>query len=398
MAAVVNRFIRGLNNQLLHSHHHGHYLHNARGDVTQRIDLQRDHQGNVITDQQGNAVIVILHNYFYDGFGNEVSYYKGYNPINDEEATNTNPWRYAGEYFDFETGNYYLRARYFNTATGRFTQPDPFWDTTNMIFGAVPITVSGRTAPNRHAILQSGNLFAFGMNNPVRFVDPTGLWGKDVHETMTIEWAMALGIPRELATIIGVANYGVDDGWRTFEGGNSPVPWGDPSRHFDRSTRNSQDTRLIHANYHLYRALTLATQALDFYESRTNQMRFFLDAGIIRRAEYERSLVNITNTFNILMEASLVHIGMGLHSLQDIEAHGRAGATSWGLSMHMPSGFHHLLGGGLDNINYVWANANQRRVIPGNGLQTRLDATRTQTDLFIIRFLDGIGGLSNLRR
>jgi len=99
--------------------------------------------------------------------------YKGYNPTNDEETTNTNPWRYAGEYFDFETQNYYLRARYYNPATGRFTQPDPFWNTNNM-------------QDCVWSILQAGNLYSYTMNNPVMFVDPSGL-------SVTIWWDDADG-------------------------------------------------------------------------------------------------------------------------------------------------------------------------------------------------------------
>jgi len=87
----------------------------------------------------------------YDAFGNEV------NP----DARNTNPFRYAGEYFDFETGNYYLRARFFNPRSGRFTQPDPHWGLHNMQNGCC-------------AIMQSGNLYMYVMHNPVRWVDPSG--------------------------------------------------------------------------------------------------------------------------------------------------------------------------------------------------------------------------------
>ncbi|MBQ1554791.1 MAG: hypothetical protein IIZ68_04970 [Clostridia bacterium] len=38
-----------------------------------------------------------------------------------------NPFRYCGEYFDVESGAYYLRARYYGPSIGRFTQEDtPF--------------------------------------------------------------------------------------------------------------------------------------------------------------------------------------------------------------------------------------------------------------------------------
>jgi hypothetical protein len=40
--------------------------------------------------------------YDYDAFGNE----------KDRVGSDPNPFRYCGEYFDVESGAYYLRARY----------------------------------------------------------------------------------------------------------------------------------------------------------------------------------------------------------------------------------------------------------------------------------------------
>ncbi len=59
-----------------------------------------------------------------------------------------NPFRYCGEYFDVESGAYYLRARYYDPSVGRFTQEDPA----------------------KHGY----NWYAYCNNNPIRFVDPTG--------------------------------------------------------------------------------------------------------------------------------------------------------------------------------------------------------------------------------
>ena len=42
-----------------------------------------------------------------------------------------NPFRYSGEYFDEETGFYYLRARYYDPSIGRFLTEDPAGDGTN---------------------------------------------------------------------------------------------------------------------------------------------------------------------------------------------------------------------------------------------------------------------------
>lgn len=53
-----------------------------------------------------------LKNYKYDAFGIET----------DPESLDSNPFRYCGEYFDRETGEIYLRARYYNPVIGRLQQ------------------------------------------------------------------------------------------------------------------------------------------------------------------------------------------------------------------------------------------------------------------------------------
>jgi len=154
--AVVNRFSRGVGH-LIHSEHHGFYLFNVRTDVIQRVD------------SNGN----ILHTYRYDAFGNQ---------LNGSE-TNTNPFRFAAEYYDWETGFIYLRARFYNPAIGRFISEDPHWDIFNMQSGT-------------EAILQSGNLFIFVMNNPVMFLDPSGRVAMPIKEALfnAAKWALgALG-------------------------------------------------------------------------------------------------------------------------------------------------------------------------------------------------------------
>jgi len=88
----------------------------------------------------------------YDAFGNQ---------LNGDE-TNTNPFRFAGEYYDWETGFIYLRARFYNPALGRFISEDPHWTISNM-------------QSSVEAILQSGNLFVYCGNDPVNRIDPSGL-------------------------------------------------------------------------------------------------------------------------------------------------------------------------------------------------------------------------------
>jgi RHS repeat-associated protein len=64
--------------------------------------------------------------------------------------------RFTGKERDAETGLDYFGARYYSGAQGRFTSPD------------APLLDQHPADP------QSWNLFAYGRNNPLRFVDPTG--------------------------------------------------------------------------------------------------------------------------------------------------------------------------------------------------------------------------------
>jgi len=95
----VARYFRSPGGQLIFSDQHGWYLHNARGDVVQRMNVS-------------GAVIAT---YRYTAFGMEIG----------SVGSNANPFRFSGEYYDRETGRIYLRARYFDPRVGRFTQQDP---------------------------------------------------------------------------------------------------------------------------------------------------------------------------------------------------------------------------------------------------------------------------------
>ena len=99
-----------------------YYTFNAHGDV---VNLT-------------NASGVSVKSYDYNAFGNE----------KDRVGSDPNPFRYCGEYFDVESGAYYLRARYYDPSIGRFTQEDP--------------ACAGL------------NWYTYCNNSPIRFIDPTG--------------------------------------------------------------------------------------------------------------------------------------------------------------------------------------------------------------------------------
>jgi len=97
----------------------------------------RDHLGSVrlLTDASG----VSLATFTYGAFGQIIG----------QTGNATTPFGFAGQYRDAETGFTYLRARYYDPATGQFLTRDPL--------GAV-----------------TGTPYAYAANNPVNLVDPTG--------------------------------------------------------------------------------------------------------------------------------------------------------------------------------------------------------------------------------
>jgi len=90
-----------------------------------------------ILDEEQN----INKSYCYDAFGG----------IIEESGSLENRITYTGQMFDGATGQYYLRARFYNPAIGRFLQEDVYR-------GDGP------------------NLYAYWQNNPVMFYDPNGHW------------------------------------------------------------------------------------------------------------------------------------------------------------------------------------------------------------------------------
>ena len=130
------------------------YIQNAHGDVVN------------LTNADGE----VTKKYTYDAFGVEKN-------IDDSD---TNAFRYCGEYYDKETATVYLRARYYNPTTGRFISRDSF--------------------AGRRSDPLSLNLYTYCRNNPIRFIDPSG------HITVNSQWDWAYYVAK------GDINYEYDGG------------------------------------------------------------------------------------------------------------------------------------------------------------------------------------------
>jgi len=92
--------------------------------------------------------------------------YKPFGEENSITGSATNNKRFVGKEKDSETGLDYFSARYMNDKIGRFVSVDPV--------GAVD-PKSSKTNENLLLDPQRFNLYAYGMNNPYRYVDADGL-------------------------------------------------------------------------------------------------------------------------------------------------------------------------------------------------------------------------------
>ena len=81
-----------------------------------------------------------------------------------DPATSYIPFRFTSKEYDEETGLYYYGARYYEPRLSRWMSADPAgWELIN---------------PNRrgHFVIEAANWYAYAGNNPVKYVDPTGMW------------------------------------------------------------------------------------------------------------------------------------------------------------------------------------------------------------------------------
>lgn len=127
-------YIRGTNLVAKYNYKNGdkseytYYTQNAHGDVVN------------LTNADGE----VTKTYKYDAFGVE----------KDISDSDTNAFRYCGEYYDAESGTIYLRARYYDPEIGRFISRDSF--------------------AGKQGDPLSLNRYTYCHNNPIVYSDPSG--------------------------------------------------------------------------------------------------------------------------------------------------------------------------------------------------------------------------------
>ncbi|MEM9214706.1 MAG: putative Ig domain-containing protein [Cyanobacteria bacterium P01_F01_bin.150] len=138
-AQVIEEYT--LNGDVQTSYVHGQDLI-SQENGGERSFYQVDGLGSsrILTNQNG----VLTDTYNYDAFGQLI----------DQSGSTPNDYLFAGEQFDPNLDSYYLRARYYDPATGRFDSRDPFEGLNEQ-----PLSLQD---------------YIYGFNNPIAYVDPSG--------------------------------------------------------------------------------------------------------------------------------------------------------------------------------------------------------------------------------
>lgn len=159
------------------------------GETVHNVTYSYDNLNRLSTVSE-NGAQTVTKAYEYDAFGVE----------KDPSITDENPFRYCGEYFDKETGTYYLKARYYDPAIGRFTSQDS-------------VRYSERSLPTGNITDPlSLNYYTYSANNPIMYCDPSGNVWETVFDVVSLGLSIAEAVndPTNGWLWIGVAADAVD--------------------------------------------------------------------------------------------------------------------------------------------------------------------------------------------
>jgi len=119
---------------------------------------------NYLNDHLGSPIRVT---------GSDFEEVLAYDEFGKSHNNSRQPFSFTGYMTDRVSGMHYAQARYYDPRTSRMISQDPHWGSHNMIFGDKKQTApNAGFVPYQLGILQSKNLYAFCVNNPVTRVDP----------------------------------------------------------------------------------------------------------------------------------------------------------------------------------------------------------------------------------
>jgi len=127
-----------------------------------RKDYSSNQEGTYYYNNHGDVVKIKVANgevvtYDYDIWGNLLN--------SPAKETMSNPFLYAGEMYDKESGFYYLRARYYDPGVGRFISEDTYKGQVDN-----PLTL---------------NRYTYTANNPLRYIDASGNEYTEIGNSLT---------------------------------------------------------------------------------------------------------------------------------------------------------------------------------------------------------------------
>jgi len=218
---------------------------------------------NVITDAQG----ALIHHYQYKAFGD-----RSYSSNEPGETRPSN--QYTGQAFDEDTGLYFYKARYYDPQLGRFIQPDSM--------------ISDTSNP------QALNRYSYVLNNPLRFVDPSGKYEEDFHFYVTYYAFRAKGWSDFTAARVATFAQYVDDNSRT-----SPTNIG-------RFISNYGDAMDVLRTFHFVGGDSkTAVQRANFASRRMLREAVMQESGSLDRLDREQA----------------ARLGIAVHAFEDTFSH-----------------------------------------------------------------------------
>ncbi len=173
------------------SYVYGHDLISMNRSATGSSYYHYDRQTS--TRQLSDSTGAVQNTYAYDAFGNL---------LNSTGTTAHIAYRYTGERYEDNSGLYYLRARYYDPALGRFISSDPFQG-----YQQQPVTLNG---------------YLYAHNQPINFTDPSGF---DVNYALWIK-AIVGGIGgAEISTVPNLDDGKLIFSWHETEQISVAVGW-----------------------------------------------------------------------------------------------------------------------------------------------------------------------------